>query len=262
MIHCDQLSKTYILRDRPSFFRRGNIRRIEALRGVSLTVPTGGLVGLLGPNGAGKTTLLKILATLLVPTSGQATIAGVNVLAHPRQARKLIGLVLAGERTMYWKLTGRENLHLFAGLYDVPGRVAKKRAAQLLEQVGLREFADTPVEKYSSGMHKRLALAKAFIHEPLVLILDEPTTGLDVGGKREVWQSLKRMREETKVTILLATHDMEEAEALSQHLLIIDQGKIVVQGKPGEIKAQAGVSTLSDAFLFHTGRAWDGDEDS
>jgi ABC-2 type transport system ATP-binding protein len=258
MIYCEKLCKTYILRERPGLFQRGPIRQVEALREITLDIPKSQMVGLLGPNGAGKTTLLKILATLLLPTSGRVEVAGVDLLSYPHRARQFIGLILAGERNLYWKLTGLENLLLFAGLYNVPKGLAKKRAWELLRQVGLLEFANTTVEKYSTGMRKRLAIAKALIHEPKVLILDEPTSGLDVSGKREVWQALKDLQAATKVTMLLATHDMEEAETLPERLLLIHQGRIIADGAPAQIKAQAGNQNgnLADAFLTFTGKTW------
>jgi len=240
MVECSAVRKTYVVRERSGLFRRGKRREVEALRGVDLRVAGGEFGALLGRNGAGKTTLLKIVTTLLLPTSGAVRVAGRDALERPREARKRIGLVLAGERTVYWKLTGRENLLLFAGLYDVPSRTARARAEELLGLVGLAEFKDVPAEKYSTGMRKRLALAKALIHEPEVLVLDEPTAGLDPHGADALWQILRALRAERKVTVLMATHNMLEAEELPDRVVILEAGRIVADGTPAEVKARAG----------------------
>lgn len=240
MIQCRALRKTYIVRERAGLFRRGRRREVEALRGVDLEVGKGELVALLGRNGAGKTTLLKIVTTLLLPTAGEVRVAGRDALREPRQARERIGLVLAGERTVYWKLTGRENLLLFAGLYGVSRREARRRAEALLARVGLGEFRNVPAEKYSTGMRKRLALAKALVHEPEVLVLDEPTAGLDPQGVEDLWRILRELRDERKLTVLMATHNMLEAQELPDRVVILEEGTIVAEGTPAEVKAQAG----------------------
>jgi ABC-2 type transport system ATP-binding protein len=240
MIECEALTKTYTVREKPSFFSRGVERKIAALREVSFSISAGEMVGLLGPNRAGKTTLLKILSTLLVPDSGRAAIEGVDVLRFPRMVRQKIGLVLPSERSLYWKLTAQENLQLFAGLYNLSSRKACERSEFLLKTVGLSEFAHVPVEKFSTGMRKRLMIARALLHEPRLLILDEPSSGLDVQGKREIWSLLKDLATQQGVTLLLATHDMEEAETVPERLLIIHQGKIRADGSPSEIKALSG----------------------
>ncbi|MCX7750812.1 MAG: ABC transporter ATP-binding protein [Candidatus Bipolaricaulota bacterium] len=240
MVACRGICKTYVVRERAGLLRRGRRREVDALRGVDLAVGRGEFVALLGRNGAGKTTLLKIVATLLLPSSGEVRVAGIDALARPREARRRIGLVLAGERTVYWKLTGRENLLLFAGLYGVPRREARARADALLARVGLREFRDVPAEKYSTGMRKRLALAKALVHAPEVLVLDEPTAGLDPQGVEALWRILRELRGERKLTVLLATHNMLEAEELPDRVVILDEGRIVAEGTPAEVKARAG----------------------
>lgn len=238
MIVCRNLVKTYVVRERGGFFRRGQRREIEALRGVDLVVVPGEFVGLLGPNGAGKTTLLKIVATLLLPTTGEVEVDGIDALRYPAKVRRLLGVVLAGERTLYWKLTARENLLLFAGLQNMPGKEARRRAEELLGLVGLTEFADVTVEKFSTGMRKRLAIARALIHRPSVLILDEPTAGLDPQGVEDVWRILRELPQE-HITVLMATHNMLEAERLPTRLLLIDEGRLIAQGTAQEIMARA-----------------------
>lgn len=240
MIECEGLTKTYILREKPSFFSRGKERKIPALRGVSFSISAGEIVGLLGPNGAGKTTLLKILSTLLLPDSGRALVEGADVVQSPNLVRRKIGLVSPSERSLYWKLTAQENLQLFGGLYNLPSRKVRERSSIWLEIVGLSDFAHVQVEKFSTGMRKRLMIARALLHEPRLLILDEPTSGLDIQGKREVWTLLRNLATQQRVTLLLATHDMEEAETVPGRLLIIHQGKICADGSPAEIKALSG----------------------
>lgn len=236
MIECEGLTKTYNVREKPSFFSGGKERRITALREVSFSISPGEIVGILGPNGAGKTTLLKILSTLLLPDSGRALVEGVDVVQSPNLVRRKIGLVLPSERSLYWKLTAQENLELFGGLYNLPSRKVRERSGGLLELVGLSDFAHVQVEKFSTGMRKRLMIARAMLHEPRLLILDEPTSGLDIQGKREVWTLLRNLATQG-VTLLLATHDMEEAETVPSRLLIIHQGKICADGSPADIKA-------------------------
>ena len=244
MIELRGVTKTYVVRERTGLFRRSLRREIPALRGVDLQVRTGEFVGFLGPNGAGKTTLLKIVATLLLPSRGEVFVSGIDVLKHPAKVRRLLGVVLAGERTLYWKLTARENLLLFAGLHNIPGKEARRRAEELLSLVGLKEFANVTVEKFSTGMRKRLAIARALIHDPEILILDEPTSGLDPHGVEEVWEVLLALRERGK-TVLMATHNMLEAERIPTRLLIIDSGKILADGTAAEIVAKSGAKSVA-----------------
>ncbi len=239
MIVCRSVTKTYVVRERAGLFRPGARREIEALRGVDLEVARGEFVGLLGRNGAGKTTLLKIVATLLLPTRGEVELDGIDALREPRKVRRKLGVVLAGDRTLYWKLTARENLLLFAGLHNLPRREARARAGELLERVGLSAFAHVTVEKYSTGMRKRLAIARALLHRPPLLILDEPTTGLDPHGVQEVWEVLRALRAEG-TTVLMATHNMLEAERVPTRLLVVEEGTILADGTPAELVAQAG----------------------
>ncbi len=244
MITCRGVAKTYVVRERAGLFRRGVRREIDALRGLDLEIARGAFVGLLGRNGAGKTTLLKIVATLLLPTAGEVEVDGIDALREPTKVRRKLGVVLAGERTLYWKLTAMENLLLFGGLQDLSRREARARAEELLELVGLSGFSDVSVEKFSSGMRRRLAIARALMHRPPILILDEPTTGLDPHGVEEVWEVLRSLREQG-TTVLMATHNMLEAERLPTRLLIIEEGKLLADGTPQEITARSGAQRMA-----------------
>ena len=248
MISCRGVAKTYIVRERAGLFRRGVRREIHALRGIDLEIGRGEFVALLGRNGAGKTTLLKIVATLLLPSRGEVEVDGIDALREPAKVRRRLGVVLAGERTLYWKLTAMENLLLFGGLQDLPRREARARAEELLELVGLSGFSNVSVEKFSSGMRKRLAIARALMHRPPILILDEPTTGLDPHGVEEVWAVLRALREEG-TTVLMATHNMLEAERLPTRLIIIEEGRILADGTPDEITARSGTQRTAVVTL-------------
>jgi len=235
---------------------------VVALVDISLTVPSGELFGLLGPNGAGKTTLLRILSTLLIPSAGGVRVLGYDAVRQADSLRRHIGVVLGGERSVYWRLTGRENLLYAAALHDLRPAVAAERAAALLDLVDLDERADDLVERYSSGMRQRLALARALVHDPPVLILDEPTAGLDPHAARAVRALLEALHREGSRTILLATHNLDEAERLCGTLAIIDHGRILARGTPSDLKgrgadgsASTGAEvTLEDVFLKLTGR--------
>src|SRR6266511_3209649 len=191
--------------------RRKRDARVVALDRVSLEIPQGEIHGLLGPNGAGKTTLVKILSTVLVPTSGRARVLGHDVVGEAAAVRPLIGIVFGGERGLYWRLTGRQNLEYWGALYKLSRAEIRVRSEQLIERVGLIERADERVETYSRGMKQRLHLARGLIGDANVLFLDEPTTGMDPLAAREFRRLIGELRGEGR-TILLATHDMVEAE--------------------------------------------------
>jgi ABC-2 type transport system ATP-binding protein len=203
---------------------------------VSFEVHRGELFGLLGPNGAGKTTLTRMLTTLITPTSGEATVAGEDVTHAPARVRERIG-VIPQALTSDLDLTGWENVDIYGQFYGLGRRVRHERAAHLLELVGLRERANDLVATYSGGMRRRLEIARGLIHSPEVLFLDEPTIGLDPQSRRVVWDMIERLRTETHLTISLTTHYMEEAEILCDRLAIVDGGKIIAIGTPGELKA-------------------------
>lgn len=215
----------------------------KALDGVSFAVETGSIFGLLGPNGAGKTTALRILTTLLSPSSGQVCIMGVDVVKKSRDARRLFGFV-SQEIAVDECLTGKENLLLQARMHGI-GTTAASRIDEALALVGLSDRADDPAESYSGGMRKRLDLASSLLHRPTVLILDEPTLGLDVWARREMWTAISRLKEETSMTILLTTHYLEEADRLCDEVAILDAGRIKVMAPPSRLKREAGGDVIS-----------------
>jgi ABC-2 type transport system ATP-binding protein len=204
---------------------------VTALDAVNLQVDQGEVHGLLGPNGAGKTTLVKVLTTVLLPSSGRAEICGRDVVRDAKVVRPLIGIVFGGERGLYTRLTARQNLEYWASLYRLPGSQIKRRAAGLLERVGLAEKADARVETYSRGMKQRLHLARGLIAGAKVLFLDEPTAGMDPLAAREFRNLITEIRGEG-TTILLATHDMVEAEVLCDRVTLIDRGRILATESP------------------------------
>lgn len=208
---------------------------IRAVDNLDLAIDESEIFGLLGPNGAGKTTTIKMLCTIIEPTSGSATVAGLDVVKEADKAREQIGAVLEGERALYWKLTGRENLEFYSTLYHVPPEITKGRVQELLDFVGLTDWADEAVEKYSKGMKQRLTMMKALVHNPPILLLDEPTLGLDPVGAREIRKKILDMKKEGH-TILLTTHYMQEADELCDRVGIIDQGKLIALGTPKELK--------------------------
>jgi ABC-2 type transport system ATP-binding protein len=208
-----------------------------AVDGVSLQIQRGEVFGLLGPNGAGKSTTIRMLCTLLEPTEGTAHVNGYDIVRQSNQVRQSLGTVLAGERSIYWKLSARENLEYFAALYHIPTEVARRRIAELLDRMELTARANDLVEKYSTGMKQRVAIARALLAQPPILLLDEPTLGLDPQAARRVRELVKELRSEGH-TILLTTHYMEEADQLSDRIGIIDQGKVIALGTPAELKRQ------------------------
>jgi ABC-2 type transport system ATP-binding protein len=215
-------------------FRR-SIKEVVAVEDVSFGVQAGELFGLLGPNGAGKTTTVKMLTTLLIPNSGIARVMGCDVVKDARDVQRRIGFIFGGERGLYWRLTGIDNLRYFASLYHVDPDVTKKRIPYLLELVGLRDRGDERVEGYSRGMKQRLHVARTLLHDPEILFLDEPTIGLDPVGARDFRQVIHNLQADKK-TILLTTHYMFEADALCQRVAVIDHGRIVALDTPANLK--------------------------
>jgi ABC-2 type transport system ATP-binding protein len=210
---------------------------VTALDRLSFSVPPGTVFGLLGPNGAGKSTTIKILTTLSTPTSGSATVAGVDVLARPNDVRRAIGVVTQKSGTDP-QATGRENLLLVARLQGMRGRAAKERVDELLALFDLTDAANRVVKHYSGGMQRKLDVAMGLVHRPSVLFLDEPTTGLDPQARSEMWAEIARLARHERLTILLTTHYLEEADHLADHLVIVDKGRLVAEGSPDELKSE------------------------
>jgi ABC-2 type transport system ATP-binding protein len=209
---------------------------VTALDGLSLTVEAGTIFGLLGPNGAGKSTAVRILSTLTRPDGGSARVAGVDVLANPDGVRRVIGVV-GQKHGSDPGATGRENLVLHGEFYGMTGRTLTRRVLDTLARFGLDAAADRRVKTYSGGMQRRLDVAMGLLHEPEVLFLDEPTTGLDPEARTLMWEEVERLAAEERVTIVLTTHYLEEADRLASRLAIVDRGRIVAEGTPEELKS-------------------------
>jgi ABC-2 type transport system ATP-binding protein len=209
-----------------------------ALNGVSFEVRPAELFGLLGPNGSGKTTLFRILSTLMIPTAGRATIMGCDAVLEPARLRRQIGVVFQAQ-SIDLKLTAYENLWHQGHLYGLRGETLSKRIQEILSRVGLADRAKELVETFSGGMQRRIELAKGLLHHPAVLLLDEPTTGLDPGARRDLWQYLQMLRDEEHVSVLVTTHLMEEAERCDR-LAIMNEGNLVALGTPAELKSEIG----------------------
>ena len=210
---------------------------VKALDGLSFQVARGTIFALLGPNGAGKSTALKILTTLARPDAGHASVAGTDVIGQPDRVRRVIGAVAQGSGVDV-QATGRENLRLQGQLYGMRGRTLELRIDELLERFGLRDAAARVARGYSGGMQRRLDIAMALIHDPEVLFLDEPTTGLDPEVRAEIWHEISRLAQPHGKTVLLTTHYLEEADQLAARLAIVDRGRVVAHGSPEELKRE------------------------
>lgn len=231
--------------------RFGTLTAVDELR---ISVLPGEMFGLVGPNGAGKTTVIKMLTTLLPPTSGNASVAGHDIIRHSSDVRRSIGYVpqlISADGS----LTGYENLLIFSKLYDVPRAERRERIGNALEFMGLAQVGGKLVRNYSGGMIRRLEIAQAMLHRPRVLFLDEPTLGLDPVARKAVWEHVQRLRAEYGTTIFLTTHYMEEADELCSRIAIMHLGKVVAIGTPSELKASlgAGNATLDEVFVHYTG---------
>ncbi len=224
---------------------------------VDLRIEQGETFGLLGPNGAGKTTTLRMLTTLLKPMAGSVSVLGVDAAAEPMRVRRMIGYVpqlLSADGT----LTGRENVELFARLFDVPRRLRRERVEGALAAMGLTEPASRQVKTYSGGMVRRLELAQALVNSPRLLVLDEPTVGLDPIARTDVWEFIARLRETAAMTVLMTTHYMDEADTYCDRVALMHAGTIRATGTPGLLKAMLGESaTLDDVFRHYTGDTLD-----
>jgi ABC-2 type transport system ATP-binding protein len=225
---------------------RHNYGKRSALNGVSFDVASREIFALLGPNGSGKTTLFRILSTLMMPTGGRAVVAGFDAARQPVEVRRRIGVVFQAQ-SVDIKLTAAENLWHQGHLYGMHGSPLESRIREMLDRVGLAERAKDRVETFSGGMQRRVELAKGLMHQPGVLLLDEPTTGLDPGARHDVWQYLQHLRTEERVSILVTTHLMEEAERCDR-LAILNEGRIVALGTPAELRAGIG----GDVIVFES----------
>jgi ABC-2 type transport system ATP-binding protein len=210
---------------------------VKALDGLSFAVEPGTVFGLLGPNGAGKSTAVKILTTLTKPDQGRAAVAGIDVLEQPDRVRRAIGVVAQGSGVDV-RATGRENVRLQGQLYGLHGGDLDRRVDELLKRFGLSEAADRIAQGYSGGMQRRLDIAMSLVHEPQVIFLDEPTTGLDPEGRADMWEAIAGLAGEQGKTVLLTTHYLEEADQLAAQVAIVDRGRIVAAGTPDELKRE------------------------
>jgi len=211
--------------------------KVKALDGLSVTVESGSVFALLGPNGAGKSTTVKILTTLSKPDAGQASVAGLDVLRQPERVRRAVGCV-AQKSGVDIQATGRENLMLQGHLYGMRGKELEQRVSGLLERFGLTDSARRIARTYSGGMQRKLDVAMGLVHKPQVLFLDEPTTGLDPESRADMWGEIARLTAEEGLTILLTTHYLEEADNLARRLSIVDEGRVVAEGSPDELKGE------------------------
>ncbi|MFB2880944.1 ATP-binding cassette domain-containing protein [Floridanema aerugineum] len=225
-----------------------------AVNNLNLTVPAGEVFGLLGPNGAGKSTAIKMLTTLLPPSAGGATIAGLDIVRQAARVRRAIGYV-PQSLSADGSLTGYENLLIFAKLYDIPQKKRENYIQELLNFMGLQDAAHRLVQQYSGGMIRKLEIAQAILHQPLVLFLDEPTVGLDPLARSNVWELVERLRSNFGTTVFLTTHFMEEADVLCDRIAIMHASQIIVTGTPTELKASLNKedATLDDVFIHYTG---------
>jgi len=222
-----------------------------ALDKVNIKIRPGELFGLLGPNGSGKTTTIKCLSTILIPDEGTAIVNGFDIQKETSMVRASLGMVVGGERTLYWKLTARDNLMYFASLYKMHRRHAKKRIKELLETMQLSDRADERLEDYSTGMRQKVAIARALLHDPPILLLDEPTLGLDPNFARQIRNQIRELSEKQGKTVLLTTHYMDEADQLCDRVAFINNGKIVAVDTPNRLKAMVKEKELVEVTVYH-----------
>jgi ABC-2 type transport system ATP-binding protein len=236
-IDTDALTKAFPMQEEGEGKKKKKVLR-NVVDGITLKLPKGQFMALLGPNGAGKTTLIKMLVTLLLPTSGTAKVNGHDILREPALVRASVGHMHGetGGRSLYWRLTGRDNLRFFAFMQDVPSRVGKERIDALLEYFGLSKDADRGVKEYSTGMKVRLMLARTLLHNPPILLLDEPTIGLDAEGAVETRDFLKTLNKELGKTVLFTSHVMSEVEQLCERIVVINNGRIISDTTPDNLR--------------------------
>ena len=236
MIVVDTLAKAF-----------GRQREVRAVDGVSFVAPAGEITGLLGPNGAGKTTLLRMLATLVIPDSGTATIDGLDVTADRYAVRRRIG-VLSDARGLYPRLSARENIRYYGALHGLTGDALARRVDELVHTLGIADIADRPAQGYSQGERMKVAIARALVHDPAVILLDEPTNGLDIMSTRALRELLRSLRGAGKC-LLFSSHVMQEVAALCDRIVILGHGKVAATGTAAELIARSGAASLEDAFV-------------
>jgi ABC-2 type transport system ATP-binding protein len=238
-----------------SFLRRERSKKNNditiALNKVNIQIRPRELFGLLGPNGSGKTTLIKCLSTILIPDEGTALVNGFDIRRETAMVRASFGMVVGGERTLYWKLTARDNLMYFSSLYKMQKRQAKKRIEELLETLQLSERADERLEDYSTGMRQKVAIARALLHDPPILLLDEPTLGLDPNFGRQIRNQIRELSDKEGKTVLLTTHYMDEADRLCDRVAFINNGNIVAVDTPNRLKAMVKEKEIVELALYN-----------
>lgn len=244
MIIVDAVRKVYETKEKRGWFRSEK-KQVEAVKKLSMELHQGEIVGLLGLNGAGKTTTIKMISTLLEPTEGSITVDGLDIISHRKQIQERINMIAGGERMLYMRLTGRENLHYFGRLYALNDSEIRERVEYLLDEVGLNEAKDTPVERYSKGMKQRLQIARGLINQPDYLLLDEPTLGLDAPIARHLRQLIRKLAKEQGRGILLTSHYLQEVEELCDRVYVINKGELILCDSPAEvIRKTAGYQTI------------------
>lgn len=271
-LHVTSVSKRFVKSGRPRWLTRGAKNRksakiVRAVDNVSLTIPRREIFGVLGSNGSGKSTLIRLISTLLLPDEGKVEVFGHDVERDVRAVQRLINRVSV-EAAFFRKLSPMENLLYSARLYGLTAKHARPMILDILTRLGIkRDRISQPLENMSRGMQQKVAIARAFLTAPILLLLDEPTTGLDPRSKQDVQVFIRELRDTHDATILLTTHDMDEADALCDRIAIIDGGRIVAEGTPEQLKldvaARMGLdhpATLTEVFLAHTGRDWEQDE--
>lgn len=244
-VECEKINKTF------------KNHRVIALKDVDLFVEKGEIFGIIGPNGSGKSTLVRILSTLLIPDSGSAQIFGLDVVKDSLKVRGMINRVSV-DAAFFKRLSAWENLRYAARLYGIPKSEARTKSIEILEALGFdKKRVDEPLEELSRGMQQKVAIARALFTSPILLLLDEPTTGLDPRSKKEVQDFVFDLRKKTDITILLTTHDMNEAETMCDRIAIIDQGRFVALDQPCHLKSSFGKEDLEAVFMQTTGKEWE-----
>lgn len=250
MITMNEVTKIYETKHRQGWFRSEK-RSVSAVKSLSLNIVPGEIVGLLGLNGAGKTTTIRMLSTLLEPTSGNIEVDGMAMTKNRQVIQQKVNMIAGGERMLYWRLTGRENLQYFGKLYGMSTSHIERESNRLLEEVGLTEAADQPVEQYSKGMKQRLQIARGLINDPQYLFLDEPTLGLDAPIARQLRSTVRKLASDSGKGILLTSHYLQEVEELCDRVYVLNRGELLLCDKPGYIVRQ--VAGSQTAHLDVTG---------